>query len=73
MKDIDEAINDYNQNEFKDWNQEDVVTFDIENDLTGKTITVILSGDFITVKNCRDKIIHGFHWHQGSLRRETIK
>lgn len=72
---IDEQINKHNQEKFPDkyWGHKEKVVLDIRNDLTGETITITLEGDFKTVKNCRDKILYGYHWHQGSLRREKIE
>ena len=66
---VDEQINDYNQKKFKNWTDHEVVTFEVTSDVTGKTINVTLDGDFITCKNCRDKILFGGHWRQGSLTR----
>lgn len=50
------------------------IDFDLTNRITGETIQVILKGDIITCKNCRDKILWGsFNWSQGSLKREVMK
>lgn len=70
---LDETINQHNQTKFGDWNWTERVTLELINDLTGKTIKVTLEGDFVTCKNCRDKILEGFTWHQGKVERERIE
>jgi len=73
MKNVDVLINEHNQELYKNWDHEENVTFEVKNDLTGKTIIVSLVGDFITCKNCRDKILSGFTWHQGAMERKKVK
>ena len=69
--DVDEKINEHNQKLYKDWTHKENITFEVTNDITGQTIKVTLEGDFMTCKNCRDKILSGaFHWNQGSLERK---
>ena len=70
---IDEQINEHPQKLDKDWTQQERITFEVKNNITEETITVTLEGDFITCKNCRDKILSGgFTWVQGSLTRKEI-
>lgn len=68
--DIDEQINERNQKLYKDWFDNDKIVFKLINDITDQTINVTLEGDFKTCKNCRDKILTGYHWQQGSLQRK---
>jgi hypothetical protein len=71
--DVDERINEHNQEKFGDWIQKEKITFKVTNNITKKTINVTLEGDFITCKNCRDKILSGgFTWNQGNLQRKEI-
>jgi hypothetical protein len=71
--DIDEKIHAHNANLYKSWNHKEKITFELKSDITGKIIQVVLEGDFITCKDCRDKILEGsFNWTQGSLRREKM-
>lgn len=69
---LDKMINQHNQTKFKDWDWDERIELELTNDLTGKTIKVILGGDFVTCKNCRDKILDGFTWHQVKVEREKI-
>lgn len=74
MDDVDEDIHKHNIEKFKSWQEEkELITFEVTSDITGKTIKVTLRGDFITCKDCRDKILNGWHWSQGSLNREKIR
>lgn len=69
---LDKMINQHNQTKFKDWDWDERITLELSNALTGKTIIVTLEGDFLTCKNCRDKILDGFTWHQVKVGREKI-
>jgi hypothetical protein len=73
-RDLDALINEYNQNKFKDWNWDEKIELKLHNELTDKTITVTLEGDFITCKNCRDKILEGWYCNQKEMvGKEIIK
>lgn len=49
------------------------VAFELTSRITGETIKVILKGDILTCKDCRDKILWGsFNWSQGSLQRKKL-
>jgi hypothetical protein len=72
LNDIDRNIHEHNQKLYKGWFQKEKVTFEIKSDITKETIKVTLEGDFITCKDCRDKILSGWNWTQGSLQRKKI-
>ena len=69
---IDEVIHKHNLSlGLEDRNEE--IKFTVKSRITGKTIKVTFEGDAVTSKDCRDKILLGFNWSQGSLIRRKLK
>lgn len=73
--DIDESIREWNQkNNDSVLYEKEYIVLELKNNLTNKIIKVTLEGDGPTCKDCRDKILHGWYWHQGKmLERKEIK